>query len=145
MDRQTEISCGGQSARPVFIRPDRVHLIWPHVEGLIERAFKHTGCAGSDATKADVLDGKALLWVLWDGLKPGIAAALVTKITKPYDTKVCLLVACAGKGNWPVLIETIEDYARLEGCTRVQFHGRNGWKRALRSYEQVGVIMEREI
>ena len=143
MDRLTERFHGGQSDRPVFVPTFRAHSLWPFAEDLIKAAFEHTGCAGIDATRDDVLSGKSLLWITWNGLL--IEAALVTKITKPYDTKVCILVACAGKGNWPVLIETIEDYARLEGCTRIQFTGRTGWKRAMQNYHQIGVVMEREI
>lgn len=134
---------GGLSARPVFVPPDRAHLIWPHAEGLIDKAFRRTDLNSIDQTRADVLAGQALLWIVWDGF--AITAALVTKIVKPHDTKTCILVACGGKGNWPVLIETIETYARGEGCAITRIYGRKGWQRVLKNYKVTRVVMDREI
>lgn len=134
---------GGPSARPVFIPSERAHLIWPHAEGLIDNAFRRTGLNSIDDSRADVLAGNALLWIVWDGC--AITAALVTKIVKPHDTKICILVACGGEGNWPVLIETIEQYARGEGCAITRIYGRKGWQRVLKNYEVTRVVLDKEI
>lgn len=110
---------------------------------MLDKAFKRADLESIEGTKADVLAGNALLWIVWDGF--AITSALVTKIIKPHDTKICLLVACGGKGNWPVLIETIEDYARSEGCAITRIYGRRGWLGVLKNYRLSRVILDREL
>lgn len=134
---------GLATVKPVFVELSYVGLIWPHVEGIIDKAMKHSGLDGIDGPREAVLAGNALLWITWNGSK--IEAALVTKIVKPHDTKICILVACGGKGNWPVLIETIEDYARSEGCAITRIYGRKGWERVLSGYKATRVILDKEI
>jgi hypothetical protein len=143
MDRLTETIHGSQLAEPVFVTPDRVHLIWPYVEGMLDKAFRRADLDSIDSTRSDVLTGHALLWIIWDGAK--ITAALVTKIIKPHDTKICILVACGGEGDWPHLIETIEEYARAEDCAITRIYGRRGWLRVLKDYHVSRVVLDKEL
>lgn len=129
--------------RPAFIDPSSVRFIWPHTEGMIDKAMRRADLDNIGSTRDDVLSGNALLWIVWDCGK--VKAALVTKIVKPHDTKICILVACGGEGNWPVLITTIEDYARSEGCAITRIYGRKGWQRVLREYRPTRVILDKEL
>jgi hypothetical protein len=143
MDRLTETLHGWRSAEPVCVDPERVHLIWPHAEGLLDKAMRRNDLGSIVDVREDVLAANALLWIVWDGWK--IVAALVTKIIKPHDTKICILVACGGEGDWPSLIETIEEYARGQDCAITRIYGRRGWLRVLKEYKITRVIMDREL
>jgi hypothetical protein len=104
------------------------------------------GDLGSYRGVADmVLDGRALLWLAWDGSL--IHAAAVTQIGATEWRKVCEIIACAGRGMslWLHLIRQIENYAQAEGCSAVRVVGRRGWARVLRDYHAKRVILEKEI
>ena len=143
MLKQIDPLPGQHTARPVFIQRPHVGLIWPLVEGFIDKAMRRNDLGDMPSVRDDVLSGNALLWVTWNGAK--IEAALVTKIVKPHDTKICILVACGGEGNWPVLIETIEDYARSEDCAITRIYGPAAWGRVLSGYKATRVILDKEI
>lgn len=137
-------SCTGQpTVKPLQIDPAVVGAIWPYAEGMIEAAFRRTDLDNIDQTKADVLAGRALLWITW--LDEEIKAALVTKIVKPHTIKACVLVACGGEGDWPDLIETIKAYAREEGCAVMRLYGRKGWVRVLKDFKPMHVILDCEL
>jgi hypothetical protein len=143
MHRLTEATGGQLTARPICIPHSHVKDIWPRVEGYLDKAMRRNDLGSIVDVRTDVLAGDALLWITWDGEK--IPAALVTKIIKPHTTKACILVACGGKGNWPVLIESIEDYARIEGCAVTRIYGPRAWLRVLKNYKATRFIMESEL
>jgi hypothetical protein len=142
MLKRIEHFSGQHTARPLQISPDVVGRIWPHAEGLLAEAFKRTDLESIDQTRDDVLNGRALLWIVWNDR---IEAALVTKIVKPHTTKICMLIACGGEGDWPALIETIKQYARDEGCAVARLYGRKGWARVLKDFKPMHVILDCEL
>ncbi|WFU35664.1 hypothetical protein QA635_15145 [Bradyrhizobium brasilense] len=95
--------------------------------------------------EADILSGRGLLWLAWDGR--AIQAAATTVLINSEIGKVCVITACGGTGmkRWLPLLNGIESYARDEGCTRVRIYGRKGWLRVLDGYRAKHVIMDKEI
>lgn len=99
------------------------------LEAAIERGL-------GEFTLKDIADG--LIngdFLLWVAVKPGrIFGCAVTTIEEFPQAKHLLVMLGGGPGEgrevvnalWPV----IEEYARLEGCTYVRFHGRRGWARS---------------
>ena len=92
----------------VCIPPDRVHLVWPRVAGLIEAAMRRGDLSSFAGVEASVRGSHALLWIAWDGegsiarqdgrKRPdGIAAAAVTELHRTEWRKVCCIVACGGE------------------------------------------------
>jgi hypothetical protein len=128
--------------RPICIDPARVAEVWPHAEGLIDEAMRRGGLNDVSSVRDDVLAGKALLWIVWD---EAIKAAGITKIVKPYDTRICILVACGGSADWQMVAETIEDYARAQDCAITRIYGREGWQRVLPGYRRTRVILDKEL
>jgi hypothetical protein len=124
------------------VDPKQVHLIWYEVAHWIKRAMERGDLGRFDAVQDDVLNGRALLWLVYDGQ---IIGAAVTQIGFTERTKACVIVACGGKGEWPHLIETIEKYARAEGCDAVRIFGRTGWARKLPTYRAAKIVLERRI
>lgn len=128
------------SVEAVCVDPRRVEGIWHIAKPMIDDAMKKTGLNTIEEVERDVLSGRSLLWLAWDGK---IRAAAVTEIAKD----VCTIVACAGGGmkSWLHLIKRLESYARDEGCGMVRILGRKGWVRVLKNYQAKHVILERRL
>jgi hypothetical protein len=133
------------SAELVCVDPGRVHEIWPHAAPLLCAACRRTGLNAFADLEADVLCGRGLLWIAWDGRT--IEAAATTVLIRSETGKVCIITACGGRDmkRWLPLIDQIEIYARAEGCRRVRIFGRKGWLRVLKGFEQKHIIMDKDL
>jgi hypothetical protein len=133
------------SADLVCVDPKRISEIWPHVSSLLKDACRRTGLNAFSDIEADILAGRSLLWLAWNGL--AIESAAATILINSEIGKVCIITACGGSDmkRWLPLIGQIESYARREGCARVRIYGRKGWLRVLAGYEQEHVIMDKEL
>ena len=151
----------------VCMPPDEVGRTWPHVRHLILAAMKRGGLSSLQPVEDAVLRGDALLWLAIareehqgvDARLPGlsrrrpdgdgsrIAAAAVTELHQTEWRKVCVLIACGGKGadRWIGLLGSIEAYARAAGCEAMRLMGRGGWQRLLPSYRRTGIVLERTL
>ena len=92
----------------------------------------------------DVLAGRALLWLAWDGW---IVGAGVTQVHDTERSKVCTLVAWQSDdmARTLPLLATVEDYARDMGCDCVRVCGRQGWARVLDGYRVTRFVLERRL
>jgi hypothetical protein len=134
------------SAELACVPPDRVAALWPHVAPDIARAMARGGMGRFADVEADVLGANAYLWLALHA--DAILAAAVTKVTQEEGgARLCTIVACGGR-DWPrfgVLIAGLEDYARAEGCARIEICGRPGWQRRLPGYRTVKVVMRKAL
>ena len=141
--------CGGYSLSAsdelVSVHPGLVHEIWPHVSSLLRAACRRTRLNAFADIEADILAGRSLLWVAWNGR--AIRAAAATILIDTECGKVCIITVCGGNDmkRWLPLIGQIESYADREGCARIRIFGRKGWLRVLDGYKQRHVIMDKEI
>lgn len=133
------------SPQLVCVDPERVREIWPSAAPLLKQAIAKTGLAEFATIKRDILDGRSLLWIAWNG--EGIEAAASTSLQRTDAGKVCVIIACAGSGmtRWVSLIRGIETYAQAEGCYCVRMFGRKGWRRVLDGYEQTYAIIDKRL
>lgn len=131
------------SVELICIDPNRVDAIWPHAAPLLQSACRRTGLNAFADLEADILSGRSLLWIAWNG--EVIEAAAATVLINSEIGKVCIITACGGRGmkRWLPLISDIETYARNEGCARVRIYGRKGWQCLLGGFEQKHVIMDK--
>jgi hypothetical protein len=136
------------SAELACVDPGQVGLIWPEVAPRLRRAILRTGLSAFADVERDVLDGRALLWLALSGDREEVAidAVATTRLEQTDAGKVCVIVACEGRGRyrWLPLIGGIESYAKAEGCRSVRIFGRKGWLRTLDSYRQTHVIIQKE-
>ena len=121
------------------VDPQDVGKVWFRVRGLILAALKR----GTNETPIEEVEcllatGLMLLWLVMDGIE--IVSAGVTQLSDG----VCTLVAHGGRRE-DHLMETIENYARDEGCKKVRVIGREGWKRVLKEYRQPYIVLERTL
>jgi hypothetical protein len=133
------------AAELVCVDPARVKEIWPHVSPLLKAACYRTRLNAFEDIEAEILAGKSLLWMAWNGL--AVESAAATVIINTAIGKVCIITACGGSDmkRWLPLIDQIEAYARAEGCRRVRIYGRKGWLRVLNGYQEEHVIMDKEL
>lgn len=122
---------------------DLVSTMWPRVSPLLRAAYLRTDLSHTEELAADVLFGRAVLWVAMRG--GAIEAAAVTKLDRTDRHLVCVITACGG-GNmagWLGHLAVIEHWARGEGCAKVRVFGRKGWVRKLKDYHVSNVVLER--
>jgi hypothetical protein len=133
--------------RIACVDPALVHRVWPLVSHLIRAAMQRGDIGSYRPVEEAVLAGRALVWLATDG--QAIHAAAVTELHQTEWRKVCEIVACGGndRARWLHLIETIEDFARAEGCSATRIIGRKGWARVLASkhYRTKRIVLEKEL
>jgi len=132
-------------AELVCVDPKRIGEVWPHVSSLLKGACRRTRLNAFEDIEADILAGRSLLWVAWNGR--AIESAAATILINSESGKVCIITVCGGSDmkRWLPLIGQIESYARREGCARVRIYGRKGWLRVLAGYAQKHIIMDKEL
>src|SRR5438045_2890293 len=120
-----------RAAELVCVDPKQVSEVWPHVSSFLRGACCRTGLNVFSDIEADILAGRSLLWVAWNGR--AIESAAATILINSESGKVCIITVCGGRNmeRWLPLIGQIEGYARREGCARVRIYGRKGWLRVL--------------
>ena len=127
----------------VCVDPKQTGEIWPHVGSLLRDACRRTGLNAFADIEADILAGRSLLWVAWNG--GAIESAAATVLINSDAGRVCIITVCGGSGikRRLHLVDQIESYARREGCARIRIYGRKGWLRVLDGYEQKYAIMDK--
>lgn len=125
--------------------PEMAEDLWPHVRAMAGSALDKTDLGSLSDLDADVLSGRALLWVV--SVDKRIHCAAVTQIQKTQASKVCMILTCGGSElkSWAHLLSGVEQYAKEEGCDCVRFIGRKGWGRIYPDYRPVGVVFERRL
>lgn len=129
----------------ICVPPNVVDQVWPKISGLIYVAMKKGQVGSFESIQNAILTGRVLVWVAWDGESPNIEATAVTELQSTEWRKVCCVLACAGAHmeRWIHLLETIEEYAKSEGCSAVRVIGRHGWQKMLPSYKVKRILMEK--
>ena len=128
------------------VPPKRVADMWGEAAPLIRSALVNT-LTDFAVVEADVLAGRALLWVVKYGRSEIITAAAVTALSVSNGRKFCTIVACGGRdlAQWKHVIRRIERFAQNEGCVSIVIMGRRGWAREYPDYEMIGVILEKDL
>lgn len=126
------------------VPPDRVDDYWQAVSGLIKPALEGT-LTDYNFVSTDVLAGRNLLWLVWDGTE--VYAACVTSLGIANGKKFCTIVACGGRQMllWRHLIDRIEKFARDEGCKSLAIMGRRGWSKIYPDFALTSTTIEKEL
>jgi hypothetical protein len=93
-----------------------------------------------------VLAGEWQLWLAADDLDAKAIAATRLHIVDS-GAKWCEILFCTGtdREQWQAGIKTIEEWARAEGCTRLQSCARLGWARVLPGYRVTHAFIEKDL
>jgi len=68
----------------------------------------------------------------------------ITEVHDFASGRACHICAMAGEFD-AALMSEIEEWARGIGCVRIHFTGRKGWSRRLPDYQQIAIVMQKEI
>lgn len=113
---------------------DRVTLYWPHVESHIASAIADYGHSWSiKDVFDDLMSSQMQLWVVWSGKL--INGVICTHIYESGRGKTCAMPVVASSRMADVFgeaLRVIEEFAKANGCKRLQGAGRKGWERALK-------------
>jgi hypothetical protein len=119
---------------------------WPHVSGLMARAFENTRADSTLESVEEALRcGKSLLWIVWRADR--IVAAATTELWLTPARKACVITCCAGTEleTWRGFMADFETYARNEGCEVIRIFGRPGWKRVFPEFREPWVTIEKAL
>lgn len=89
--------------------------------------------------------GEWQLWVVWDGT---VRAVLGTELhLSDTGFKQCSVRFCTGAGvdAWVHLVGEMEQWAKREGCKRLNMWARKAWARKLPTYKMTHVLLEKDL
>lgn len=122
------------------------NLVWEDAESLLQDAINHSnGEFNLLDIKENLINKKMQLWVVYD--KFGMCTACITQIIIYPRLKKLTIVLLGGKrinNGWLGHIETIQEFAKSNGCQFVDLYGRPGWEKALKrfGYKKNYVVMK---
>lgn len=118
---------------------------WGDFKSHLERLERETGLVLASEIRAALASGHKQLWGWNDSAILGVA---VTEIIQTPKGPCCWIYGAAGtesqKGQIDAILASIETWARSIGCSRVMLQGRKGWRRRLKGYSDVGIVLEKE-
>ncbi|MGB1214835.1 MAG: hypothetical protein ACPG4X_15825 [Pikeienuella sp.] len=117
----------------------------PMVEWHFE-SFCENGIYQPEDLVADIKDRKRQLWIAVS--KGEVKAVLLTSISDDR-LKTCMVTHCAGENAraWLHLFNVIEEWARAEGCKRIEATTRPGWEKLLGRFDmaKTHVVLEKRL
>ena len=111
-------------------------IVWDDAEKLLTPAINTAGGKfNANDVKQGIESGMLTLWLVVDGTKP--VAAITTRIIEYPGCRAMALDWIGGRRmkEWlPLAQETIERFARDNGCVHLEGYGRKAWGRWLERY-----------
>ena len=114
---------------------------WRRLRHHILAALEH---AGGTHTEHDILDllrnDQAQFW-------PAENSAMITEIVGSPNGSHCRIWLAGGEYDELRGLERdrVIPWARSRGCRRIELVGRKGWARRLKDYDEVAVVLAKEI
>ena len=89
------------------------------------------------------------LWIVWEGGEAGSVRAVIgTELYRDVSGMKCCTIRFAtghGASRWTHLLGRIEDWARQEGCVKLDMIARKGWAKHLPEYALTHVFLEKDL
>jgi hypothetical protein len=127
------------------IQRSEIDAVWPEVRPWLMRACATSrGKFDAEDIRAGLLAGDDQLWI-WK--TPTAFAVGITRISTYPKQRVCTLRIVTGENmdEWALpCIDTIERWAKQNGCDAMELQARPGWERLLsrRGYDKTHVYLE---
>jgi hypothetical protein len=125
-----------------FIDPAHVVSVWPDASKELNRAFEQT----EDCAANHLLNLTSDIEQLW--FINGQAWALTRVILGKSGALVLDIVAMGGQGldQWgSEFFDTVEGWAKAQGCTKSIFTGRMGWLKRAHGYKPKRITFCKEL
>jgi hypothetical protein len=137
--------------KTILLLPEEAVKYWNELSPMLQKSIDH---GQNESTLTDylrkVLNYKAQLWVFLDNDNQ-LKGCGLTQFLDYSTHKTLHIIACAGVdwATWSDGYYVVENFARDNGCKRVEMWGREGWLRRLPKvipgWEQAYVVMTKEI
>jgi len=120
--------------RVYAIPRDMLDAMWPDAARWLKPAVdRSNGRTNISDTYADIASGNSVLWVVLKGDAP--VGYYTTRVTSYPGCRAMVLDWIGGSGISSWMHETIEamrKHADHNGCSHIEFTGREGWSRLLK-------------
>lgn len=138
------------AATPLVLIPAaHIETVWPLAEPHLKRALQFAdGEFTLEEARGSIADGRFQLWLAWDGAERRATGAGVTEIFDYPRKRVCFLVLWASEAprpRWLDGLQTVERWARENGCKAMRLLGRKGWGRVLDGYRPQYTVFVRSL
>jgi len=120
------------------VPPDLCADVIARCEPLVERGIAVAPEMDRDELMDRLRDRTVLMWIVMKGMHP-MAIAFTERVN---DRNAVAVFGLAGRQVWQwakTFAETITDYAKKEGVSRVLFAGKEGWQRLVPGSQFVGM------
>ena len=120
----------------VKFEAEKVKEVWILVKDLIQKACEYSdGFADAENFKEWLEQGTMQLWVAWDNEKKKVICVCITEIKQYPKYKVCGCKITTGNSfkKWVDFMDYVMEWAKEEGCRKMEIHTRPGWERVLKS------------
>lgn len=123
-----------------------VDEVWDDVRPWISEACKTSrGKFDENDIRIGLLERDDQLWI-WN--TPTAFAVSVSRLSNYPKQRVCQLRIVTGRNRdewYRASLETIEAWAKANGCHAMELCARPGWSRLLRDYEMTHVYLEKQL
>lgn len=133
----------------IMVPTERVPHAWPEALKYIRPAFERLSHRKDEAMLySDIVGERKRLWVVAEGDK--VRGFGVTHVYDDELRRVMAIEYAGGKdvaGQYSIVVEKLEEYAKDMGCQTVEIYGRRGWERALKNdgYAEKAIVLEKDI
>jgi hypothetical protein len=132
----------------ISVRADLSPKAWPLIEKWVSEALAEGNADIAPAfVKAHLERGSMQLWLAWEDKRAH--GCCITETAESVRGKSVNLVVVAGLDfkRWRPLTQAIKDWAREQGCVRLEAGGRKGWTRYVKSdgWRAVRTVIEMEL
>ena len=119
----------------VKFEAEKVKEVWILVKDLIQKACEYSdGFADAENFKEWLEQGTMQLWVAWDNEKKKVICVCITEVKQYPKYKVCGCKITTGNSfkKWVDFMDYVMEWAKEEGCRKMEIHTRPGWERILK-------------
>lgn len=128
----------GISYRVCIFTPSQVERHYAQLHALFTDALRY---GLQDCTTERIFElirsGHYTCWVILHKVEGSMYGAFVTSLVRYQLRRTCKVVLIAGvrMPEWvSVVVQQVEDYAKIHCCDGVEFEGRPGWGKLLKPY-----------
>ena len=120
---------------------------WDYVKPFVDKAMERSTTETTPQVFVALKNKSARLWL---SVKEGIIQSIcIVQVTDRPKGRVCSIWICTGSNRkeWMQFHDTIEAWAKANGCVRMRHEARKGWAREMKKYgyQMSHVIIEKEI
>lgn len=119
----------------VKFEAEKVKEVWILVKDLIQKACDYSdGFADAEDFKKWLEQGTMQLWVAWDNEEKKVKCVCITEVKQYPKYKVCGCKITTGTSfkQWVNFMDYVMEWAKEEGCRKMEIHTRPGWERILK-------------